>query len=93
MLNLKVKALDSQSVLAKFCLISQGGHSSYHEATKGQSFELAFPCETPEDVKKSYIEIVEKGATPIKKPSLMPWGQTTAFFADPDGNIHEIFCS
>ena len=68
------------------------GHSSFKEVKKGQSFELAFPCETPEEVEKSYKEIIEKGATPIKEPSEMPWGQTTAFFADPDGNIHEIFC-
>jgi lactoylglutathione lyase len=68
------------------------GHSSFNEVKKGQSFELAFPCETPEEVEKSYKDIIEKGATPIKEPSEMPWGQTTAFFADPDGNIHEIFC-
>jgi len=68
------------------------GHSSFKEVKKGQSFELAFPCETPEDVEKSYKDLIEKGATPIKEPSEMPWGQTTAFFADPDGNIHEIFC-
>lgn len=67
-------------------------HHSYEEDRKGQAFELAFPCETPEEVEKSYREIIEKGATPIKEPSQMPWGQTTAFFADPDGNIHEIFC-
>ncbi|MHC0036642.1 VOC family protein [Pseudoneobacillus sp. C159] len=68
------------------------GHSSFKEEKKGQSFELAFPCETPEEVEKSYKEIIEKGAIPIKEPSQMPWGHTTAFFADPDGNIHEIFC-
>lgn len=68
------------------------GHSSFKEGRKGQSFELAFPCESPEDVEKSFNEIIEKGATLIKEPSQMPWGQTTAFFADPDGNIHEIFC-
>ncbi|MCZ0703825.1 catechol 2,3-dioxygenase-like lactoylglutathione lyase family enzyme [Natronobacillus azotifigens] len=69
-----------------------GGHSSFKEDKKGQSFELAFPCDTPEEVEKSYKEMIEKGATPIKEPAQMPWGQTTAFFADPDGNIHEIFC-
>lgn len=68
------------------------GHSSFKEAKKGQSFELAFPCETPKEVENSYKDIIKKGATPIKEPSEMPWGQTTAFFADPDGNIHEIFC-
>ena len=27
----------------------------------------------------------------IKEPQNMPWNQRTALFADPDGNIHEIF--
>jgi lactoylglutathione lyase len=67
------------------------GHSAFKEEKRGESFELAFPCETPEEVQKSYDEIVSKGAKPINKPSRMPWGQTTAFFADPDGNIHELF--
>jgi lactoylglutathione lyase len=68
-----------------------GGHNSFKEDTKGQSFELAFPCESPEDVKKTYEELIAKGAVAVKEPTTMPWGQTTAFFADPDGNIHEIF--
>lgn len=68
------------------------GHLSFQEEKKGQSFELAFPCETPEEVEASYKKIVRNGATAIKEPSQMPWGQRTAFFADPDENIREIFC-
>lgn len=68
-----------------------GGHGSFKEECNGQSFELAFPCESAEDVQKTYDELISKGAIAIKKPSTMPWGQTTAFFADPEGNIHEIF--
>jgi len=68
-----------------------GGHGSFKENSKGQSFELAFPCESAEDVQKAYDELIAKGAVAIKEPSTMPWGQTTAFFADPEGNIHEIF--
>lgn len=66
-------------------------HGSFAEEHKGQAFELAFPCDSAEDVKMTYHELVSKGATPIKAPAIMPWGQTTAFFADPEGNIHEIF--
>ena len=66
-------------------------HPSYREKKKGQRFELAFPCLSREDVGKSYDMIVKKGATPIKAPELMPWGRMTAFFADPDGNIHELY--
>ncbi len=65
-------------------------HESFLEDKKGQSFELAFSVPL-EDMNKVYEEITSKGATPIKEPEDMPWGQRTAFFADPDGNIHEIF--
>ncbi len=65
--------------------------SEYEKKTTGQGFELAFPCDTPEDVNKSYDKLIEGGATAIHKPQDMHWNQRTALFADPDGNIHEIF--
>lgn len=64
---------------------------SYKEKASGQSFELAFWLPTKADVDATYREIVSKGATPILEPHDMPWGQRTAMFADPDGNIHEIY--
>jgi len=67
------------------------GHSSYKATHEGQCFELAFPLKSPEDVDQAYREITKSGAKPIKAPKNMPWGQRTAFFADPDGNIHELF--
>ena len=66
-------------------------HYSFREDKKGQSFELAFPLDSFEEVDKAYDELISKGATPIASPANMPWGQRTAFFADPDGNIHELF--
>jgi uncharacterized glyoxalase superfamily protein PhnB len=66
-------------------------HSSYGEEKKGQSLELAFRVPTPEDVDQTFNNIIRKGALPITSPADMPWGQRAAFFADPDGNIHEIF--
>lgn len=67
------------------------GDESYTEKKHGHSLELAFEAGSPEDVGVQFDALVKKGATPIKKPANMPWGQRTAFFADPDGNIHEIF--
>ena len=67
------------------------GEKAYLEKKKGHSFELAFRCQTEEELEKNYKEITEKGAKAIKAPEAMPWGQKTAFFADPDGNIHELF--
>lgn len=63
----------------------------FSEPARGQAFELAFPLPTPDDVDRAYMEITGKGAIPVQPPATMPWGQRTAFFADPDGNIHELF--
>jgi catechol 2,3-dioxygenase-like lactoylglutathione lyase family enzyme len=67
-------------------------HKQYNVTPQGHSFELCFgPLSTPSDVDKVYEELTSKGATPIRSPTDMPWNQRTAFFADPDGNIHELF--
>ncbi|WP_239618883.1 VOC family protein [Cohnella mopanensis] len=66
-------------------------HYSFIEERKGQAFELNFQCESPEAVRNIYDEYVSKGATSITEPKSMPWGHTTGFFADPDGNIHSLF--
>lgn len=65
--------------------------SEYHKAPLGQAFELAFPCENPKDVDESFEKLISMGAKAIHEPEDMPWNQRTALFADPDGNIHEIF--
>lgn len=66
-------------------------HPSYAEERRGQAFELAFLCDTPEAVDATCAAIVAKGATPVQAPAAMPWGHHAAFFADPEGNIHELF--
>lgn len=79
-------ALSTNKVMAQAT-----GDSTYMDAKNGHSLELAFRADSLEDVDMSYKKVVEQGATPVKGPENMPWGQRTAFFADPDGNIHEIF--
>ena len=66
-------------------------HKSYTKPRQGHGFELAFRSTSPQEVDTDYAALIEKGAIPIKGPADMPWGQRTAFFADPDDNIHEIF--
>ncbi len=68
-----------------------GFSQEYLKKPSGQGFELAFPCQTPEDVDRSYERIVKLGAVPVHGPQDMPWNQRTALFADPEGNIHELF--
>jgi lactoylglutathione lyase len=79
------------AICARSILLEASGHISYTEAHRGQCFELAFPCAEPVEVDRMYAEIVAQGATPVHAPANMPWGQRTAMFADPDGNIHELF--
>lgn len=67
------------------------GDESYKKPTQGHRFELAFRAESPAAVDTTYAELIEKGAKGVKEPSDMPWNQRTAFFADPDGNVHEVF--
>jgi len=79
-------AICPRSVMAQFV-----GHASFSETLRGQSFELAFPCASPAEVDSDYEALIARGAEPVMAPANMPWNQRTACFADPDGNIHEIF--
>jgi lactoylglutathione lyase len=79
------------AICARSILRDASGHASYADAHRGQCFELAFPCAEPAEVDRAYAEIVARGAVPVHAPAAMPWGQRTAMFADPDGNIHELF--
>lgn len=79
------------AVCAQDVMIETVGHPSFKEERSGQPFELAFDVEKPEAVGRVYEEYVSKGAFPVQGPADMPWNQRTAFFADPDGNIHELF--
>jgi uncharacterized glyoxalase superfamily protein PhnB len=79
------------ALCARSILREASGHMSYEETPRGQRFELAFPCAEPAEVDRMYAEIVTRGAAPVHAPADMPWGQRTAMFADPDGNIHELF--
>ena len=84
---------ENSGVRFAICLrnVMDGYSNEYSKKAVGQSFELAFPCESPNDVDKSFELLIALGATPIHEPQDMPWNQRTALFADPDGNIHEIF--
>ena len=64
---------------------------AFNEPARGQRFELAFRCDSPADVDESYRVLVEHGALGMAPPQDMPWNQRTALFADPEGNIHEVF--
>ena len=43
-----------------------------------------------DDIDADYLQLTAKGVQFIKEPETQPWGQRTAYFTDPDGNIWEI---
>ena len=67
------------------------GHGRFAVEPAGQSFELSFEVESPAEVDAFYRRVVELGADAVKEPHDVPWGQRVAYFADPDGNIHDVF--
>ena len=79
------------AVCARDVMFTHTSHPSYAEEARGQRFELAFPSGTPDEVDLLYGELVARGATAVKPPETMPWGRRTAFIADPEGNIHELY--
>lgn len=79
------------AVCTRDVMFTHTGHPSYVEGAYGQRFELTFPAATPEEVDRLYGELVGRGAAAVKPPETMPWGRRTAFIADPEGNIHEVY--
>ena len=42
------------------------------------------------DVDKACKDLINKGVEIFEGPKKMPWGQTVAYFKDPDNNIWEV---
>ena len=55
--------------------------------TIGGGSVIAFPVK---NVAESCAELRRRGVDIFEGPKTMPWGQTVAYFKDPDGNILEI---
>ena len=69
------------------------GLKEYMAKKNSHVFELAFDCDSVDNLDKEYKNLSSKGVKFISEPKTMPWNQRTAFFTDPDGNIHEIFAN
>lgn len=67
----------------------EGEH--YDQPATGHPLSFAFSCESQSDLDAQFQTLIEKGATKIQAGKVMPWNQYAAFFADPDGHIHELF--
>jgi Lactoylglutathione lyase and related lyases len=56
-------------------------------APDAPAFEVGFKVR---DVDAAYAELVSGGARPVRPPVDQPWGQRTAYVADPDGHLVEL---
>lgn len=61
----------------------------YVKGLNGHS-EIALYVDTFDEVDKAFENAINKGATPVLKPTTEPWGQRTCYIADPEGNLVEI---
>ena len=89
-------AFDAPGIrLAIFRRSLMSGNTSDHPSFRGprgsQAFELNFECANRSEVELAFRRVVDHGGTPIASPVETEWGHFTAFFADPEGNIHSIF--
>ena len=57
----------------------------------GEKIELAFLCESREEVDRLFELIKEKGYIAFKEPWSAPWGQYYALVRDADSNIISLF--
>jgi lactoylglutathione lyase len=51
------------------------------------AFEIGFKVE---DVDQAWSRLCSAGARPVAGPTDRPWGQRSAYVADPDGNLVEL---
>ena len=48
-------------------------------------------CTEVENVDETYRTLLDKGINCLKEPRSQAWGRRTAYFADPEGNLWEIY--
>ena len=51
----------------------------------------SMPCINCDDIDATCNELTAKGLTFIKPPKDQAWGRRTAYFADPEGHIWELY--
>jgi catechol 2,3-dioxygenase-like lactoylglutathione lyase family enzyme len=79
------------AICSRRALAQQTGDPSFLRPRSGQVVELAFQVDGAAAVGATFEALIQRGARPVAPPTWMPWGQRTAFLADPDGNVFAIF--
>lgn len=70
--------------------ILEGVYDGWEEPV-GHRVELAFECDSRDDVDAMYRRVVEAGHRGHKEPWDAFWGQRYAIVEDPDGNLISLF--
>ena len=61
--------------------------------TVGDTIELAFLCDSPEEVDALHAKVVAAGYQSFKEPWCAFWGQRYAIVKDIDGNLLSLFAT
>jgi catechol 2,3-dioxygenase-like lactoylglutathione lyase family enzyme len=77
-------ALDTEETILSF-------DSGWQPPSGGHRMSLAFRCDTPAEVDRTYDELVGLGYEGHKPPWDAFWGQRYAEVLDPDGNLVDLF--
>lgn len=80
---------ETKLAFSSVALMNALGKDPQAPVVKRPVFEVAFETD---DVAGDYAVAIAAGATPVQPPREEPWGQTTAYVADPNGYLIEI-CS
>ncbi|MCB1351427.1 MAG: VOC family protein [Rhodobacteraceae bacterium] len=80
---------DTKLAFSSRALMRQLGKAPGRARPEAPVFEIAFETE---DVGAAFERAVAAGARPVQAARDEPWGQRTAYVADPDGYLVEI-CS
>ncbi len=78
-------------LMSRGMLISHIGDPALGGSRSGNGLELAIRLDDKREVERVYRLAVESGAPALREPEMMPWGEYTAFTADPDGNVVALF--
>ena len=76
--------LDSESVIRSF-------DQEWQRPTGGHAHGGAFRCESPEEVDRTYSELLSAGGTAHREPWDAFWGQRYAQVRDPDGTVLDLY--
>src|SRR5438552_12532451 len=70
--------------------ILKGVYDQWEEPS-GHRVELAFRCDSPDEVDALYTRMTEHGYRGLKEPWDAFWGQRYAVIEDPDGNLLSLY--